>query len=47
MIHDVVNIFRFANSCDLIANFAVLCDLERGPENDGCCYCCGFSLNLT
>lgn len=34
IIHNVVNIFKFASSCYLIASFAVLCDLERGRKND-------------
>lgn len=44
VIHNVVNIFMFASSSDLIATFAVLCDLERGGKNDSCCG--SFSLGL-
>lgn len=40
VIHDVVNIFRFAGSCDFVTSFVVLCVLDR-REHDVCCSC-GF-----
>lgn len=46
VIHNVVNIFKFASSCGLIASFAVLCDLERGRKNGGCCGSSSIGVKL-